>query len=325
MIQGAGPEGPYGFTNCGSLESSTNRSYGIINLYTSFLDPQGGEYSCQNDVPHSGLVKDRITHELGHYLGLGHASPSCGTSYIMTPDFVQPVGSTYVFLDKSLNANECRAADQQSQTPVEEALENNEGPPGDSSDGSTANGGGSPILLDLDMNSFHLSSLDDGVIFDIDNDGQGNLLSWTSASEWDAFLAFDRNGNGLIDDASELFGDSTPLLLENDVSEHGFIALAEFDSTELGGNGDGLVDRLDWNFPILRAWIDWDHDATTDTGEMLSLSEAGIVAISLGYRENRRTDLHGNELRFKSRAWIDTGHGPPRPTWAVDVFFVVAE
>ena len=49
------------------------------------------------------------------------------------------------------------------------------------------------------------------MFFDLDGDGSAELVSWTRLESDDAFLAMDRNGNGRIDDGSELFGNYTPM------------------------------------------------------------------------------------------------------------------
>ena len=65
----------------------------------------------------------------------------------------------------------------------------------------------------------------------------------------------DRNGNGTIDDGTELFGDVTaqpdPPAGEK---KNGFRALAEYDMTSNGGNGNGQIDSGDSVFASLRLW-----------------------------------------------------------------------
>lgn len=98
----------------------------------------------------------------------------------------------------------------------------------------------SPIVIDVLGNGFNLTSAQGGVMFDIPGDGIPEQISWTAAKSDDSWLALDRNGNGLIDNGRELFGSSTPqpYLLEGE-SKNGFRALAVFDRSPYGGNGDG--------------------------------------------------------------------------------------
>lgn len=99
--------------------------------------------------------------------------------------------------------------------------------------------GCSPLLIDLGGDGFDLTNLEDGVQFDIDADGQEDRISWTDRFGDEAFLALDRNGNGTIDDGSELFGDSTAQPPSEEAN--GFRALAVYDVPALGGNGDGWI------------------------------------------------------------------------------------
>lgn len=179
----------------------------------------------------------------------------------------------------------------------------------------------SPILLDLDRNQFHLSG--GPVSFDIDADGYSETIAWTSAGELDGFLYLDRNGNGVVDDGSELFGNAT-LLASGEVAQNGFQALAEFDLLERGGIEDGVIDPLDLVFADLRVWVDVNADGTSELHETLSLVEARVLAIELDYTESPRTDQHGNEFRYIARAWIEV-NGKAKKLWTTDVFFNLLE
>lgn len=142
----------------------------------------------------------------------------------------------------------------------------------------------SPIILDLNNDGIHTTDLGWGVRFDIDSDGESELTGWTLPSSEDAFLWLDLNRNGVVDSGLELFGDAT-LLPDGTFARHGFEALAIYDSPELGGNGDGLISRLDLIWKDLLLWNDRNHDAKTDRGEVSRLGVYSIVALGLDYEE----------------------------------------
>jgi hypothetical protein len=160
-----------------------------------------------------------------------------------------------------------------------------------------------PVLIDLDRNNFHLTGVQDGVLFDIDADGAVNAVSWTHPDHRDAFLCLDRNTNDLIDDGSELFGNSTPLLLNlGFTAPNGYVALAEFDMPSLGGNADGYIDREDAIYEELCAWTDSNQNGISEPDAVSTLPAAGVERIGLLHQSSGRTDQHGNRFWYSGDA-----------------------
>lgn len=154
--------------------------------------------------------------------------------------------------------------------------------------GESPQSNGSPLIIDLDGDGVEVSQLrQHSVFFDVDSDGIRERTAWVSAD--DGLLVLDHNGNGKIDDASELFGygrtvsvtfgNATDIHPETGIDREwasGFDQLAQLDS-----NKDGIVDNSDSAFSSLRVWRDLNQDGTSSANELFSLADVGIKSIDL--------------------------------------------
>lgn len=110
-----------------------------------------------------------------------------------------------------------------------------------------------PILIDVDGDGLRMTAVDDGVAFDGFGQGIRITTAWTEANSDDAWLVLDRNGNGTVDDGTELFSSASPQpTLPPPELRHGFNALVQYDKPANGGNADGVLDRADFIFSSLQ-------------------------------------------------------------------------
>jgi hypothetical protein len=161
----------------------------------------------------------------------------------------------------------------------------------------------SPIVIDLSGKGFQLTSAQDGVWFDIMGTGKPTQIAWTAPGVDNAFLVLDRDGNGKIDSGKELFGNYTAQ--PHSAERNGFLALALFDQSENGGNGDRVIDAKDLVYSSLRLWVDANHDGISQPEELFKLPDRGVLSISLNYKEAGRTDQYGNQFRFRGQINVE--------------------
>ncbi|AOO64214.1 Ig-like domain-containing protein [Sulfurospirillum halorespirans] len=169
-----------------------------------------------------------------------------------------------------------------------------------------------PIVLDLNGNlttSIALESSD--VYFDYDGDGVKEKTAWIESG--DAMLSMDLNGDGLINNGSELFGNYTKLA-DGSLASDGYAALAQYDS-----NHDNIIDANDSAFASLKIWKDLNQNGITDAGELTSLQLSNISSIHLS-REDGTTfsqiteagNIISNQTSFTSSS---TTSGIVRDVW----------
>lgn len=138
-----------------------------------------------------------------------------------------------------------------------------------------------PLVFDLDGDGIELTNYRDGARFDLLGNGQQVQAAFVTGG--DAFLALDRNGDGLINSGKELFG-------EQNGAKNGFEELRKLDS-----NKDGVIDGSDRDFDKLLLFRD-NGNGITEEGELVTLAQAGIEAINLGYTNTNERAAGGNIL-----------------------------
>lgn len=132
-----------------------------------------------------------------------------------------------------------------------------------------------PLVINLDTDAASLSDV--SFYFDLDADGKEEEIS--TLGRGSGFLALDKNGDGKINDGSELFGARTG---------NGFGELSQYDQ-----DSNGWIDEGDEVFSKLKVWT----KCGSGEAKLLSLKDAGVGAIFLGSHGTQFTlaDKSGNE------------------------------
>jgi hypothetical protein len=144
-----------------------------------------------------------------------------------------------------------------------------------------------PLMIDTTGNCVQLSNIK--FSFDLNADGASELINVPASGS--GFLAYDKNGNGIIDDGSELFGPATG---------NGFSELSQFDADK-----NGWIDENDPIFNNLSLW----QKSADGTDSIKSLKDSGIGAIYLGHAASRFDLTEGNTPGSTAVAGVlrDTG------------------
>ena len=116
-----------------------------------------------------------------------------------------------------------------------------------------------PLMINLDTNIGSVS--DQKFFFDLDSDGNEEEISF--AGKGSGFLALDKNGDGKINDGSELFGTK---------SGDGFKDLAKYDE-----DGNGWIDENDSIYSQLKVWTKDENG----NDRLIDLKDADVGAIYL--------------------------------------------
>lgn len=165
---------------------------------------------------------------------------------------------------------------------------------------NTYNGGVLPIVFDLAGDGLELTGVDSSMVVSRLSSGELARTSWVGPT--DGMLAVDRNGDGQI----------------NQLSEISFVQDKEGAKTDLEGlqgwdtNGDGKLNALDEGWGQLKIWVDRNQNGRSTAGELRTLDEVGITEINLTGKAtgntaaNTRDSFVHNTLSF---TWAsgDTG------------------
>ncbi|MBK6906601.1 MAG: hypothetical protein IPH08_05835 [Rhodocyclaceae bacterium] len=147
-----------------------------------------------------------------------------------------------------------------------------------------------PLTLSLDNDGLETIGITPTapILFDHDGDAIKTTTGWIKSD--DALLVLDRNGNGLMDNGCELFGDATDLYTGGKAAD-GFAALAQEDT-----NRDGKVDALDARFADLRLWRDLNQDGLSQANELSTLEAQGVVALNVANTSHAQLLANGNRI-----------------------------
>ena len=127
-----------------------------------------------------------------------------------------------------------------------------------------------PVVLDLaGVGLSQIAPTASSVSFDAAHTGQPQTVGWIGPN--DAVLAFDANGDGQVDPATEITFKPDVAVATNSLG-----GLASFDT-----NGNGYLDPGDASWSKFLVWRDANSDGVSEPGETETLTQAGVAKLAL--------------------------------------------
>jgi Ca2+-binding RTX toxin-like protein len=146
-----------------------------------------------------------------------------------------------------------------------------------------------PLVLDLNYDGIKLTNLaTSSTFFDIDGDGYAENTAWVSPQ--DGILTIDLNGDGTINNITEIFSE----YYGNGTAKSGIEALTTLDS-----NKNGIISAADDQFNQILVWQDLNQDGISQPNELKTLTQHGITSINLNGLPTE-TIQDGNIIRTRS-------------------------
>jgi len=258
-------------------------SANMARLYINWPSPSG-----KVQIAESGTNKFKITQS-----GIGKTKATAGAYNAYDGDLWTTQVQNAARYDSANNKAYLKIS-AKVQAQLNETLTNTQG---------TCTGWRSPLYLFFDEKRPQFTGVSDFPL-----DATGLPVRWVEPGAPGYLLVFDRNRDGKITDANELFGDNG--------DSNGFEVLKELDS-----NKDGVFDAKDKAFARLQLWRDRNGDGKSEPSELSTLADKSVLSINLKYTKNNITHLpSGVEFREFSSFKFADARGATQTGAIIDVW-----
>lgn len=142
-----------------------------------------------------------------------------------------------------------------------------------------------PVVLDLNGEGINVTTVDQGVMYDMNHDGIKDASAWIG--EGNGLLIYDVNQDNTVTNASEFI-----------LTDHAPGAKTDLEALRIGfdSNQDNLFDQNDSAWNLFGVWQDANKDAVVDNGEYHTLAQLGIVSIHLMANPGSESVMNGNTV-----------------------------